>query len=259
MHNNNAHKSAVKTMPPVVTGVHLIGSIPLTNTEEVLRTVSSALPFHLCRIPDGETGERGNFATWQAPKVGQWPLVLIPLLRGFIKCSDKEPPPFTEEEKRAVLKDMEERLETDYDVAALESYECFRMLKAEGVMRDSVRFLVALPTPLTITALFARKEFHVEFERVYEKAILRALQRIQEVIPSRELSIQWDAPLEMGMIEGVKFQGRHSAEKWWEEGLLEGAVARLASLCDNVDDGVEVGVHLCYGEYSERAVISDKS
>jgi len=37
-------------------GAHLIGSVPLADTEAVFRTVAGALGPHLARIPDGETG-----------------------------------------------------------------------------------------------------------------------------------------------------------------------------------------------------------
>ncbi|MGH8733136.1 MAG: hypothetical protein ACREVB_05590 [Burkholderiales bacterium] len=39
-----------------MTGVHLIGSVPLADTEQVFRTVAGALGPHLRRLPDGETG-----------------------------------------------------------------------------------------------------------------------------------------------------------------------------------------------------------
>ena len=41
--------------------VHLVGSVPLADTETVFRTVSAALGPRLKRIPDGETGERSDW------------------------------------------------------------------------------------------------------------------------------------------------------------------------------------------------------
>jgi len=41
-------------------GVHLNGSIPLTNADEVFSMTSSMLGNRLHRIPDGETGVRTN-------------------------------------------------------------------------------------------------------------------------------------------------------------------------------------------------------
>ena len=45
--------------------LHLIGSIPLATSEEVFRTLSTALGPHLSRIPDGETGERSRWVYFQ--------------------------------------------------------------------------------------------------------------------------------------------------------------------------------------------------
>jgi hypothetical protein len=46
-------------------GVHLVGSVPLSNAEEVFRTASAILGGRLRRLPDGETGERTNWFGWQ--------------------------------------------------------------------------------------------------------------------------------------------------------------------------------------------------
>lgn len=237
---------------PKILGVHLVGSVPLSTTEEVLRTVSQALSHHLRRIPDGETGERKDFARWQESYIGQWPIVFNRMMRKMNNLSPVDPPPVTEEEKRQVLAEMGERLETRYDVFALESYEVFKKLRGEGVIPRGVRFMVALPSPVTVTALMVRREFMSGFEEVYERVMMRALGRIQEGIPSGELSIQWDCPLEMGMLDRADLPG-WDIEPWWEgEGVLEGIVRRLARLCDSVKEDVEVGVHLCYGESSCR-------
>ncbi len=42
-------------------GVHLVGSIPLGDAEDVFRAASSILGGRLQRIPDGETDERTNW------------------------------------------------------------------------------------------------------------------------------------------------------------------------------------------------------
>jgi hypothetical protein len=46
-------------------GVHLVGSVPLSSAEEVFRTASSILGERLRRIPDGETGIRRSWISWQ--------------------------------------------------------------------------------------------------------------------------------------------------------------------------------------------------
>src|SRR5579875_2555310 len=55
--------------PEVATGgVHLVGSVPLANAEEVFRTVSAALGDRLRRIPDGETEARLDWFVWQVTR-----------------------------------------------------------------------------------------------------------------------------------------------------------------------------------------------
>ena len=45
-----------------MTGVHLIGSVPLPDTDTVFGSVARELGPYLARIPDGETGKRGRWA-----------------------------------------------------------------------------------------------------------------------------------------------------------------------------------------------------
>ena len=47
------------------TGVHLVGSVPLSDSSEVSRTAGSILGDRLLRMPDGEIGVRSNWIGWQ--------------------------------------------------------------------------------------------------------------------------------------------------------------------------------------------------
>ena len=47
------------------TGVHLVGSVPLSDSSEVSRTAGSILGDRLLRMLDGETGVRVNWIGWQ--------------------------------------------------------------------------------------------------------------------------------------------------------------------------------------------------
>ena len=47
--------------------VYLVGSVPLDDERQVFETVSAALGPRLKRIPDGETGERGDWIVWLEP------------------------------------------------------------------------------------------------------------------------------------------------------------------------------------------------
>ena len=47
--------------------VYLVGSVPMANSEQVFEAVSGALGRRIKHIPDGETGERGDWITWLEP------------------------------------------------------------------------------------------------------------------------------------------------------------------------------------------------
>src|SRR5215470_17057284 len=48
-------------------GVHIVGSVPLAGAREVFEMLSAALRRRITRLPDGETGERGDWITWLEP------------------------------------------------------------------------------------------------------------------------------------------------------------------------------------------------
>ena len=53
--------------------VHFNGSVNLDDAESVMREIASRVPSGLRRIPDGETGDRGNWIFFQFRKFAQLP------------------------------------------------------------------------------------------------------------------------------------------------------------------------------------------
>ena len=49
---------------------------------------------------------------------------------------------------------------------------------------------------------------------------------------------------------------REKKEVWWEGSVTRGIVERVARLCDGVKPVVEVGVHLCYGEFDRAGRVA---
>ncbi len=68
--NSNETPTSAQAQPR---GVHLVGSVPLNNAEEVFRAASSTLGDRLRRVPDGETGTRTNWIGWQINFLAQNP------------------------------------------------------------------------------------------------------------------------------------------------------------------------------------------
>ncbi|KAJ9658917.1 hypothetical protein H2201_007567 [Coniosporium apollinis] len=214
-------------------GVHMVGSVPLPSAEDVFRQVCEALPGRLRRITDGETGDRSQFCFFQRNVFAHTPTILV----NFDGSPPKTP---TRAEIEHIVKGMP-RIDTGYDEHALSSYSTFRRLRAEGIVPGGIRFQVSLPTPINFVGSQIEPAFRPAVEPLYEEAVLRVLKRIEAETPRQDLAIQWDVAVEFGQLERVLFEP-------WFEPVKEGIFERLVRLGNAVDEGVEMGFHLCYGD-----------
>lgn len=236
-------------------GVHLPGSICLSSAEEVFRKTTALLPGRLRRIPDGETQHRHNFVRFQrdafaeagaSQALRQYDAQWYPL------PSD----PVPQEEVDLVAKRVSEHLHTSYDTHAIESYGLFARLRDEGVIPRGVRFQVSLPTPVNVMTTIA-SPYQAALEPAYEAALLRDLRRIEAAVPPDDLAVQWDCAIEFAILEGVEYP---SFRPWFAvgEGDDDAAARRahidaaLVRLGRAVDERVELGYHLCYGDQHHR-------
>ncbi len=223
-------------------GVHLCGSIPLADTAAVFEQVATRLGRHISRIPDGETGERDNWVVWQLPKLQNHPdLVTVPPPSPEYGPSERvQPAPGIDPATIELGK-------LGYAQAAADSWEVFQRLRERGVIAPGIRFQVSLPTPIAVVGAFMAGP-QAELERRYEAAVLAELAEIVDNIPHRDLAVQWDAAVEFALFEGVfpTWFGGDAA------GLLAGVIERAARLGDAVPAEVELGYHLCYGDFGHR-------
>ncbi len=138
-------------------GVHLNGSIPLANAEEVFRVTGSILGERLHRIPDGETGVRSNWISWQSGVFeGNPSLEMVP----------PDPNAYVQRphfKLRPGVSDI--AFDTlGYADAALASYTVFARLKQSGAIPAQYRFQVSLPTPLAPVTAFIVDEERTEVQ-----------------------------------------------------------------------------------------------
>jgi hypothetical protein len=220
-------------------GVHLVGSIPLGDAEDVFRAASTILGGRLRRMPDGETGERTNWIGWQARFIGSNPHF------------EKSPPdpnsyaPLPRFKLRAPLPSDEitfERL--GYADAARASYNVFAQLKQAGLVPARTRFQVSLPTPLAPVIAFIVPGDQEVVEPAYEAAMFAELDQIASAIPHHELAIQWDVAVEFGILEG--------AMPGTFDEAMKPVVERLVRLGSGVPEDIELGYHLCYGDAGHK-------
>jgi ubiquinone/menaquinone biosynthesis C-methylase UbiE len=215
-------------------GVHLAGSIPLSSSEEVFRTVSERLGDRVRRVPDGETGARADWIVWQYPVLSSQPqFEVAPPSADFYRALP-----------RLKLRDNADGGvgfgSLGYAEAARGSYRTFAELKRAGVVPSGCRFQVSLPTPLAPISAFVAEADQREVEEPYTSALVAELEQLLDAIPHDQLALQWDTNFEFGMLEG-------EISAWFPD-VKSGVLERLIRLSRLIPADVELGFHFCYGD-----------
>jgi hypothetical protein len=229
--------------------VHLVGSIGLDTVEDVFRTVGKELGPHLKRIPDGEVGGRKLWISWQ-----------YPLLRAstFLR---PDPSGKVRPTNRFALLTLGEGVapadvhfgELGYMREARASYLDFLAARERGELPKNIRFQVCLPTPFAVVSSVVVPEALAAVEAGYEKAMIAEVAALCRHIPHRDLCIQWDVCNEMVVWDGQKTDAVPFADEPRDQIL-----ARMQRLCAAIPDDVELGLHLCYGDFAGKHFIEPK-
>lgn len=222
-----------------VKGALLVGSVALADRDAVFRTACKCLGSHISRLPDGETGKRDHWISWQFPVFEDNPAIeTVPLERGYGSAA-----------KRGYTFRLAEGADPatisfgniGYADAAIASFGAFDAAQKSGEIPAHIRFQVSLPSPVSPILLWFVIEAQEAVEGPYERAMLAEMRRICDAIPHDRLAIQWDTCVEFGVIEGV-FPNRFG------ERARDELFPRLVKIGDAVPEGVELGYHLCYGD-----------
>jgi hypothetical protein len=229
--------------------VHFNGSVNLADAGSVMREIASRVPSGLRRIPDGETGDRGNWIMFQLQKFLQIPS-LVPAQP--LDAAEGE----YEQLPQLRLADGADPAEVawpdlGYAGAYLESYETFAALRAQGVIAAGVRFQVEYPTPLASISGYIVPEQQQALLGSYEQAMFADLSRLLAAVPHDEVAVQWDVAVEFGVLEEAFAPGGAQA--------FDAIIAALARCIDQVPAEIPVGLHLCYGDYGHQHFMQPES
>jgi hypothetical protein len=219
--------------------VHFVGSIALDTVDDVFKTCGRTLGRRLKRLPDGEPGGRRLWVSWQIPVLraspylrqigdGQVPLELVP----------------------GVSPEDIRFGELGYSREARVSYQDFCAARERGDVPTDVRFQVSLPTPFAVICPFVQGDGMFAVLAAYEKAMINEVEAICAAVPHEDLAIQWDVCIEMVAWDGQPNPFVPPVEH--KERVIPPPIAKL---CDAIPKDVEVGIHLCYGDYDAKHFI----
>ena len=217
--------------------VHFNGSVNLDDAESVMREIASRIPSGLRRIPDGETGDRGNWIYFQLQKFLQLPW-LVPTRP--LDAAEGE----YEQLPQLRLADGADPAQVSwpdlgYADAYLGSYKVFAALREQGVIPAGVRFQVGY----SISGYIVPEQQQALMDS-YEQAMFADLGRLLAAVPADEVAVQWDVAVEFGILEETFAPGGAQA--------FDAIIAALARCVDQVPAGIPVGLHLCYGDYGHQ-------
>jgi hypothetical protein len=221
--------------------VHLCGSIGLDTVDDVLSTLGRLLKDNLVRVPDGEPGGRRLWIGWQYPVLRSSPYLEVDRDAGGSSHSKT-----AALRVRSGLEDAVRFGELGYSREARASYEDFVRARQAGALPHGVKFQVSLPTPYAVIASYISVDARPVVEPAYEAAMLREVERICAAIPHADLCFQWDVCTEMIMLDGQHPGMRPLPDM---PAFISG---RFARLCAGIPANVELGFHLCYGDFEGK-------
>lgn len=231
------------TGQPASCCVHLVGSIGLDNVEEVFHTVGPKLGRRLKRIPDGEQGPRRLWVSFQYPFLRSSPF-LRPDPSGALRKTSGFPLLCLAE---GVTADELRFGELGYAREARTSYQDFLTARARGDIAEGVRFQVCLPTPMSVIYAFCTARNVAAIEPAYEQAMKREVEQIARHIPHKDLCIQWDVCHDM-----IVWDGQPQDQFPLVNASKDEIAARFTRICDGIPADVELGFHLCYGDFGGK-------
>jgi methionine synthase II (cobalamin-independent) len=220
-----------------------VGSIGLDTVEEVFSSVGPLLGRRLRRIPDGEPGPRRLWVSFQYPLLRSSPF-LRPDPSGALRKTSGFPLLCLAE---GVSADEVSFGELGYAREARASYLDFTAARKRGDIPPNTRFQVCLPTPMSVIYAFCTARDVAAIEQAYERAMAREIEAICRSIPNSDLCIQWDVCHDM-----ILWDGQPQDQFPPVNASTQEITNRFTRICTPIPEDVELGFHLCYGDFGGK-------
>lgn len=232
------------------TVVHLVGSVPLADSETVFRTLSRGVGNFLTRLPDGETGIRKSWIRFLQDVLAQHPAIEV--------AHDVPPFKFTQWDGKVVREIPRLRVRkgaevnassfnTGYADMAIASFAVFDRLQKGGVIPPGIRFQVSIPSPLAPTYNNILPSDRPGVIPGLVRHFIGEVESIARALPNDRLAIQWDVCQEV-----------LAWENYYEPGPVDfktETIEVLRQIGEAVPGEIELGYHLCYGSPADEHMV----
>lgn len=226
--------------------VQFVGSVHLESADKVFNSIGAAVGDCVRRIPDGETGPRSGWISWQLAKLQQAEGLEEKSRRNAVAISNRPELGL----KDGITADQVRLGPLGFAEEAIKSYAIFNRLRAEGKFPRDVRFQVSIPTPLAVVYAFFVPDAVRPMWPVYERRMCQELEDMFAAIPSKDLAIQWDIAIEIDRIlEFPEIRKNYPMDE---------IVAAIARISDYIPRDVQLGHHFCYGDPGHKHIIEPK-
>jgi len=235
------------------TVVHLVGSVPLPDSETVFKTLSRGVGPFLTRMPDGETGIRKTWIRFLQDVLARHPAIEV--------AHGVPPFKFTQWDGKVVREIPRLRLKkgasvdasgfkTGYAEMAIASFAVFDRLQRGGVIPAGVRFQVSIPTPLAPAYNNILPADRPGVIPALTRHFIGEIEAIARALPNERVAIQWDVCQEV-----------LAWENYYEPGPADFRIETidvLKQIGDGVPHAIELGYHLCYGSPADEHMVQPK-
>lgn len=233
--------------------VHLVGSVPLTDSASVFSTIARAVGPHLLRLPDGETGIRKSWIKFLQDVLAENPSIEV--------AHDLPPFKFTQWDGKVVREIPRLRLrrgaaldpksfKTGYADMAIESYRVFDGLRSVDKIPPGVKFQICLPSPLAPIYNNMIPADRSGLIPTLTQTFVGEVEKIAKTLPHDRIAIQWDVCQEVLAWEG-----------YFDHGPVDfktETIEVLSRIGDAVPRDIELGYHLCYGSPADEHLVQPK-
>jgi hypothetical protein len=237
--------------------VLLVGSMPFEDEPTAMATALERVGDHLWALPDGEIGERteacpgGTRSAWVQTindrceaDTDNWTVVRPARRNTGGYAADYESGPRLKPKHRP--SEMVDHLDFGWAAAARNSYPEFLRLRRQFGL-DDLRFQVGLPTGLGATFGMMSPPTALRYSGAFNRRMAREANEILSFTEPGDVIFQVEVPGELALAHRLP------------KPLVGLATRSVVGLVNQIDVGAPIGIHLCFGDLNNEALIKPSS